>query len=187
MNGIIPIIMNRFVSCEVEMPFLSHCLFKELWHQQATQPPRRGAGVQGTHRASLPGSRGARPRPYPAAPERLRRHSVRVRGGVRALRRGPRWSRPVRIGGGGWLCGARRPSDPVPAGRWTRPGPRGARRRPFRRRESRRRTRRRTMGAGACCAGTASRPGYTACAWWASTWSWARRWRWGRAALCLHP
>ncbi|XP_049985357.1 uncharacterized protein [Alexandromys fortis] len=31
------------------MPFLSHCLFKALGHQQAIQPPRRGgAGVQGT-------------------------------------------------------------------------------------------------------------------------------------------
>lgn len=41
--------------------------------------------------------------------------------------------------------------------------------------------RRSRSGACRCCPGTASRPGCTACAWWASTWSWARPWRYVRA------
>lgn len=54
-------------------------------------------------------------------------------------------------------------------------GARAAPRRPGRMR------RRDRSGASRCCPGTASRPGCTACAWWASTWSWARPWRYVRA------
>ncbi|XP_053525271.1 protein DENND6A isoform X3 [Artibeus jamaicensis] len=81
---------------------------------------------------------------------------------------------------GGWLCGTWQAWAPAHAGRWGRPRRRrrSERRGPWRRREPRRRKMKRTTAeAGACYVGMASRPGCTACVWWASIWSWAKPWR----------